>query len=334
MQAGIPLFPERASTMAGRVDNLFFFVLAVAAFFSVLIAAGILYFAVKYRRRKPDAVGTPLPGSMKLETAWMVIPLILAMVMFGWGASLFMAIRRPPADALEIYVVGKQWMWKLQHQEGQREINELHVPKGRDIKLILASEDVIHDFFVPAFRVKTDVVPGRYTTLWFRATKTGRYHMFCAQYCGTNHAIMGGWVTVLEPAEFQTWLSGGPAEGPLSAMGQKLFQSLACHTCHAATAQARGPSLEGVYGSTVQLDNGQTVVADDAYLRESILTPKAKIVAGYQPLMPTFQGLVSEEQVLQLIAYIKSLKGPQAAPGAAVPAPATAPPDSREKKRP
>jgi len=223
-------------------------------------------------------------------------------------------------------------MWKLQHPEGRREINELHVPVNRDIKLTMASEDVIHDFFVPAFRVKADVVPGRYTTLWFRATQPGRYHMFCAQYCGTNHAIMGGWVTVMEPAEFQTWLAGGPAEGSLASAGEKLFQSLACNTCHRNDSQARGPSLEGSYGSTVRLDNGQVVVADDAYLRESILHPNAKIVAGYQPIMPTFQGLVTEEQVLQLIAYIKSLSKPHPGAPAGAPTPSRIP--SERKKTP
>ncbi len=304
------------------MDSLFFFILGVSLFFSALITVLICSFAVKYRRRTPGEIGALIRGSTILEVTWMGIPLFLAMVMFGWGASVFQDMRQSPRDALEIYVVGKQWMWKLQHAEGQKEINELHVPVNRDVKLTMATEDVIHDFFIPAFRVKADVVPGRYTTLWFRATKPGRYHLFCAQYCGTNHAIMGGWVTVMEPAEYQTWLSGGPAEGSLSAAGEKLFQALACNTCHRSDAQARGPWLAGLYGGTVRLRNGQTLVADDAYLRESILQPGAKIVAGYENIMPTFQGIVSEEQVLQLIAYIKSLGPSQpAAPRDGIPTP-------------
>ncbi len=308
--------------MANRVDGLFFFLMGVTLFFALLISMGIFWFSFRYRRRRPDEVGATIPSSTKLEATWIVVPLVVSMVMFGWGASVFVSMRQPPPQALEIYVVGKQWMWKLQHPEGQREINELHVPVGRNVKLTLASEDVIHDFFVPAFRIKTDVVPGRYATLWFQATKTGRYHLFCSQYCGTNHAIMGGWVTVMEPADFEVWLAGGAVHGSLAEAGEKLFHSLACDTCHRADATARGASLENLYGSTVHLDNGQTVVADETYLRESILNPRAKIVAGYQPIMPVFQGLVSEEQVLQLIAYIKSLSKPQAPAPASGPAPA------------
>src|SRR3989454_3873109 len=255
-------------------------------------------------------------------------------------------IRRPPRStlfpyttlfrsALEIYVIAKQWMWKLQQPDGRREINELHIPVNRDVRLVMASEDVIHDFFVPAFRVKTDVVPGRYTTMWFRATRPGRYHFFCSQYCGTNHALMGGWVTVLEPAEYEAWLSGSSGETRPVAAGAKLFQGLACNTCHRGLRGGRGPSLTGVYGSAVRLEGGQSVAADDAYMRESILQPKAKIVAGYQPTMPTFQGLVTEEPVLNPIAYIKSLQAPQGAAavdrrGAAAPSPA----DRGKKRKP
>jgi len=315
MPGGLPLFPERASTMAYRVDELFFFLLGVSLLISLLVFVLIVAFSVKYRRRAPNEIGAPIEGSIKLETFWIVVPLILTMVMFGWSASLYMSMQNPPPQAMEIFVVGKQWMWKLQHPEGQMEINELHVPLERDIKLTMTSEDVIHDFFVPAFRVKTDVLPGRYTTLWFHPTKTGRYHLFCAQYCGTNHAAMVGWVTVMEPAEFEVWLAGGPIPGSLAEAGAKLFQQLACNNCHLSSGKGRGPSLVALYGSKVRLVGGQTVVADDNYLRESILDPRAKIVAGYGPDMPVFQGLVNEEQVLQLIAYIKSLAPPQAVPG-------------------
>jgi cytochrome c oxidase subunit 2 len=240
------------------------------------------------------------------------------MVIFGWGASLYYAMQRAPEDALEIYVTGKQWMWKLQHSTGRQEINELHVPLGRKVKLIMTSEDVIHDFFVPAFRVKNDVLPGRYTTLWFEATRPGRYRLFCAEYCGTDHSRMGGWVHVLEPADYQAWLGGGPAEGSLSAAGQQLFEQFACHTCHRADAQGRGPVLDGLYGSTVHLADGRRVTADENYIRESILVPQARIVAGYQApvLMPSFQGQLSEAQLVQLLAYVKSLaRDPEPAGG-------------------
>jgi cytochrome c oxidase subunit II len=218
----------------------------------------------------------------------------------------------PPVDTLNIYVVGKQWMWKFQHLDGQREINELHVPLGRDVKLIATSEDVIHDVFVPAFRVKADVIPGRYVTIWFRATKPGRYHLFCAEYCGTRHSGMTGEVIVMEPAEYQAWLSGGAQGGSLADAGQKLFNELACNTCHRPDAQGRGPVLDGLLGKTVRLQSGDTIVADEAYVRESILNPSAKITAGYQPIMPTFQGLVTEEQLLELIEYVKSLQSQKA----------------------
>jgi len=301
-----PLFPERASTMAGRVDALYFFLLALSVFFSILIAGLIVYFAIKYRRRSPDSVGTNIHGGLLLELTWTVIPLLITMVIFVWGANVFFAMSAPPEETLNIYVVGKQWMWKFQHLDGQREINELHVPLGRAVKLIMTSEDVIHDVFVPAFRVKADVLPGRYTNIWFQATKPGRYHLFCAEYCGTRHSGMIGEVTVMEPSEYQAWLSGGTGEGSLASAGEKLFQDLACVTCHRSDAQGRGPALQGLFGKTVQLQSGETIVADEAYLRESILQPGSRITAGFQPIMPSFQGLVTEDQLLQLIEYIKS----------------------------
>jgi cytochrome c oxidase subunit 2 len=308
MWSGTPLFPERASTIAGRVDALYFFLVAIAAFFSLLIAGLIVYYAVKYRRRSPDAVGTVVHGGIVLEIAWTVIPLFISMVIFVWGASVFFAMSRPPDETLNVYVVGKQWMWKFQHLDGQREINELHVPVGRAVKLIMTSEDVIHDVFVPAFRVKADVLPGRYTHIWFQPTKPGRYHLFCAEYCGTRHSGMIGEVVVMEPSEYQAWLSGGAPEGSLASAGEKLFADLACNTCHRREAQGRGPVLQGLFGKTVTLQTGETVVADEAYIRESILNPSAKVTAGFQPIMPTFQGLVSEEQLLELIEYVKSLR--------------------------
>src|SRR5207248_4019295 len=294
----------RASTIAARVDALYFFLLAVAIFFGLLIAGLIVYYAVKFHRRSPSAVGARIHGGMVLEVTWTVVPLLITMVIFVWGASVYFAMAHPPDETLNIYVVGKQWMWKFQHLDGQREINELHVPVGRDIKLTMVSQDVIHSFFVPAFRVKADVLPARYTNLWFHATKSGEYHLFCAEYCGTMHSGMIGRIVVMEPAQYQAWLSGGGAFGSLAQNGQKLFQDLGCITCHRGDAQARAPNLAGAYGRPVHLNDGRTVVMDESYIRESILNPQAKIVAGFEPIMPSFQGQVDEEGVLALIAYI------------------------------
>jgi cytochrome c oxidase subunit II len=224
-----------------------------------------------------------------------------------WGAQVFFHMSRAPKGAMEIYVVGKQWMWKAQHMDGAREINELHVPVGKPVKLIMGSEDVIHSFFIPEFRVKADVIPGRYNTMWFTASKAGKYHIFCTQYCGTKHSAMIGTVTAMEPSDYQTWLSGGASGGTMAENGAKMFADLSCNTCHLENGQGRGPVLKGLFGKQILLTGGGTVTMDDAYIRESILMPQAKVVAGFQPIMPTFQGLVTEEQLLQLIAYIKSL---------------------------
>jgi cytochrome c oxidase subunit II len=296
--------------MASRVDNLYFFLIAITVFFSSLIALLVVVFAVKYRRRHQSEVGAAITGSVALELMWSIVPFGISMVIFAWGANVYFDIHRPPDDTLQIYAVGKRWMWKFQHIDGQREINELHVPVGRPVKVTATSEDVIHDLYFPAFRVKTDVIPGRYTSLWFTATKAGEYHLFCAEYCGTKHSGMIGRVIVMEPSAYQAWLGGGAGEMSMSARGQKAFQELACHTCHMEDAGGRGPSLRGLFGSQVKLADGTTVVADEAYLRESILNPQAKLVAGYQPLMPTFQGLVSEEALMGLIEYVKSLQAP------------------------
>jgi cytochrome c oxidase subunit 2 len=311
MWSGTPLFPEAASTMASRVDALYFFLLAVSGFFGLLIAGLVVYFAVKYRRRHPDAVGTQVAGGMAMEIGWTVLPFLISLIIFFWGANIYFAMSRPPDETLNIYVVGKQWMWKIQHTDGTREINELHVPVGRAVRLIMTSEDVIHDFFIPAFRIKADVIPGRYTQIWFEPTMPGRYHLFCAEYCGTRHAGMIGQVVVMEASDYQTWLSGGAPEGSLASAGEKLFASLACNTCHRPDARGRGPLLSGIFGKPVQLQNGEVVTADEQYLRESILQPSAKVTAGYQPVMPAFQGIVSEEQLLALIEYVKSLSSPQ-----------------------
>jgi cytochrome c oxidase subunit 2 len=308
VQSELPLYPEQASNFAPQVDNLVVFMIAVCAFFAAVISIAVIYFFFKYHRKRRDEIGAAIHGDLRLEITWIVLPFFLLMAMFGWGAAIYVDFRLTPSDTLDIYVVGKQWMWKLQQPDGRREINELHVPVNRNVRLIMASEDVIHDFSVPSFRVKMDVVPGHYNTMWFRPTKVGRYHFFCSQYCGTNHAVMGGWVTVMEQDEYAKWLSGTSASGDPVAIGQQLFNDLACSTCHQPDGKGRGPSYYGVYGSQVKLADGSTVLADDNYIRESILQPNAKIVAGYQPIMPSFQGLVTEDQILALTAYIKSLK--------------------------
>ena len=297
--------------MAGRVDALYFFLLAVSGFFGLLIAGLVVYFAIKYRRRHPNAVGTQVAGGMMLEIGWTVLPFLITLIIFFWGANIYFAMSRPPDETLNIYVVGKQWMWKIQHTDGTREINELHVPVGRAVRLIMTSEDVLHDFSIPAFRAKADVIPGRYTQIWFEATKPGRYHLFCAEYCGTRHSGMTGQIVVMDAADYQTWLSGGAPEGSLASAGEKLFADLACNTCHRPDSRGRGPVLAGIFGRPVQLQNGETVPADEQYLRESILQPSAKVTAGYQPVMPAFQGIVTEEQLLALIEYVKSLSTPQ-----------------------
>jgi cytochrome c oxidase subunit 2 len=315
----MPFLPERAASVAGEVDALFFFILGITGLFTVVIWVTLLYFAIKYRRRSDDDRPAEIHGSLALELTWTIIPAAIMAVMFIWGAKVYFHLNRPPDDAMKISVVGKRWMWKLQHPTGQREINELHVPVGRAVKLVITSEDTIHSFFVPAFRIKKDAVPGRYNTAWFRATKVGTYHLFCAEYCGTEHARMTGRVVVMEPQDYEVWLAGGPApESPVKA-GEKLFTDFNCITCHRPDNAGRGPVLTGLFGRPVKLSNGESVVADEAYVRESIVSPTAKVVAGYQPVMPSFQGQISEEQLLALIAYIQSLQipsGKEPVPGA------------------
>jgi cytochrome c oxidase subunit II len=334
---GLPLFPEQASNFAPEVDHLLYFLLAVAIFFTLLIFGSIFYFAIRYRRRSEQELPPEIHGGLTLEIVWSVIPFGLTMVMFTWGASIFFRESLPPDDALRINVVAKQWMWKLQHIEGQREINELHIPVGRAVRLTMTSEDVIHSFFVPAFRTKEDVVPGRYSTTWFQPTKAGKYHLFCAEYCGTNHSGMIGWVYVMEPQDYEAWLSGRPAGNSLLASGASLFEDEACNSCHKPDNSGRGPSLVGLFGSTVRMANGSTAKVDEAYIRRCILTPSATVPFGYGPDMPAFQGILTEEDILQLIEYIKSLARPPAGappPSGAAPSPSGAAPVTRQPAPP
>jgi cytochrome c oxidase subunit II len=309
MKLGFPLFPDSASTLAPQLDALYFFGLLVAAVASVGIALTVFFFAVRYRRTPENTVGRREKAGLALELTWSLIPLAVMLFMFAWGAQLFIQVQRPPADADEYYVTGKQWMWKFQHPEGLREINTLHVPVGRPIKLTMTSEDVIHSFFVPAFRGKMDVLPGRYTSYWFEATKPGTYRLFCAEYCGGEHSRMGGSIVVMEEHDYEAWLERGGAAADVTASGDQLFVTMACSTCHRADSALRAPYLEGLFGSVVHLADGSTATVDENYLRQSILDPTAKVVSGYQPLMPTYKGQLTEEELLQLIIYIKSLGG-------------------------
>lgn len=335
----VPLFPEAASTTAWQVDYLYFYLIAVSVAFSIPVVVGVIYFFIRYREKEKFATPEEIHGSVMLELGWSIIPFIVSMTIFLGGAVIYFQQFRAPAETMDIYVVGKQWMWKFQHGTGQREINELHIPAGRNVKLIMTTEDVLHDVFIPAFRTKADVVPGRYTTLWFNADKPGKYHLYCAEYCGLNHSGMGGWVYVMPQQEFDNWLAGGGSNQTPVEAGKELFNNkLQCASCHAAGSGQRGPNLTGVFGTDQKLTTGETVKADEEYIRNSILNPSGQIVEGYQPIMPTFKGQVTEEQLVSLVAYIKSLGGvpatmgttpaaapaaPAATPAAATPAPKT-----------
>jgi cytochrome c oxidase subunit 2 len=320
-----PLFPDQASTFAWQIDTLYFFLVGLSLIFAGILPFVILYLIVKYHRSQKADRSNPIDSSLRLELTWTIIPLILVMIVFFWGAFLYLDLRTPPEQTLEVYVIGKQWMWHAQHPNGKRENNELHVPIGQPVKLIMTSQDVIHSFYIPAFRVKQDVLPGRYTTMWFEATEAGEYHLFCAEYCGTEHSVMGGRVVVLTLAEYEEWLSapntvilpdgsittsGGPQlvtdlSDPMAAAGQQLYVSQGCAGCH--DNGLVGPDLTGLYGNQERLADGSTVLADENYLRESILNPMEQIVAGYAPAMPSYEGQLTEDQVNQLIAFIKSL---------------------------
>jgi cytochrome c oxidase subunit 2 len=330
--ADLPFVAPIASKEAGEIDLLWWFLCAVSLVMTVLIFIGVIGFAFKYRK-KQGVDPVPVHGSTVLEVTWTVIPFLVMLVMFWWGTELFFAAENPPKDTMEVFITGKQWMWKVQYPDGNREINALHVPVGKAVKLTMASEDVIHSFSIPALRVRHDVVPGHYDNLWFRATVPGRYHFFCTEYCGNQHSKMIGWVDVLDESEYGKWASGGGSGGTLAEQGQQLFTQNGCSTCHLLNEQGRCPILKGLYNKPVQLNDGRTVIADDAYLRESILQPNAKIVNTFEAnVMPNFQGQLSEENVIQLIAYIKSLS-PAAAPAQGGNQPAAVPAGSTKKPK-
>ncbi|MDP9174034.1 MAG: cytochrome c oxidase subunit II [Planctomycetota bacterium] len=327
MNTTFRIFPPQASNIASQVDHLFYFLMAVSIFFTVSIAGLIIGFSIRYRRRHPDEVPPRVASNNLLEVVWTAIPLLLTMVMFVWGANVFITAQRPPPDAMEIFVIGKQWMWKIQHPEGRKEINTLHVPLGVPVRLTMTSQDVIHDFSIPDFRIKQDVRPGSYSSEWFTATELGEYHLFCDQYCGAKHAEMIGTVYVCNPAQYQQWLAGAESDIPPRVAGEHLFAQYGCISCHGQLA----PTLAGLYGRPVDVideaGRRRTVIADEAYLRESILYPNAKLVVGYPNRMPSFKSSISEEQLMQLISYIESLSGAAdlGSYRGAAPAPATQP---------
>ncbi len=304
----LSILPEQASSLAAEVDRLTWFLIGMSTFFTVLIAVMVVGFALRYRRRDPESVGSRFDNSAPLEITWTVIPLLIVLFTFFWGAKVYFDLYKVPADTATFYVTGKRWMWKIQHPTGQREINELRVPLGQPVRLLMTSEDVIHSFYVPAFRTKSDVLPGRYTSIWFRPTRTGTFHLFCTEYCGAEHSRMIGSVHVMEPDDYQQWLASVAVPVLPATDGRELFADLGCANCHRAESDARGPSLNGLYGRQVELVGGARVRADETYLRESILSPARRVVAGYQPVMPSYRGQLSEERMIALIEYIKSLE--------------------------
>ena len=300
------LFPAEASTIAPYADALYFFLILISLVGMVIVIMLVVGFSIRYRAEK-NPVATHIEGSTLLEATWTIIPLALFMVCFVWGALLYFRIYNPPTNAMNIYIVGKQWMWKAEHPGGQHEIDALHVPIGRPVQLTMISQDVFHSFSIPAFRVKREVIPGRYSTVWFEATTPGTYHLFCTQYCGTLHSQMIGWVTAMRPEDYQAWTAGSTSGASLAQNGERLYASLGCNACHSGQADARGPNLAEVYGTKLQLTNGGSVTVDDAFLRDTILNPSMHTTAGYAPIMPTYQGQISEEGLIDLVEYIKKL---------------------------
>jgi cytochrome c oxidase subunit 2 len=302
-----PLFPPEASQLAPQADALFFFLVLISLVGLTVVVLLIVGFSILYsKNRHPEAV--QIEGSTLLETTWTIIPLGLFLIVFVWGALIYFRVYTPPANAMNIYVVGKQWMWKVEHPGGQHEINALHIPTGVPIQLTLISQDVFHSFSIPAFRVKREAIPGRYTSVWFEATQVGTYHIFCTQYCGTNHSQMIGEVYVMTPDDYKKWLADSTSGVSLAQNGERLFASLSCNACHNTRPDARGPNLVGVYGSQLTLQNGETVTADEAYLRQAILDPSQHVTQGFSPIMPTYQGQVSEDGVIALVEYIRNLQ--------------------------
>jgi cytochrome c oxidase subunit II len=312
-------FLTAASDYAREVDGTFWLLVTIAGLITLLVASLIAGFSLHYRRGSnarrdaaPELVGRDL------EIGWTVATLLLFLFIFWWAASNQLSALNVPANASDIHVVARQWMWRVQHPGGAREINEIHVPENVPIRLVMTSEDVIHDLFVPALRLKQDVLPNRYTYLWFTAARTGTYHLTCAEYCGTDHSVMTGRLVVMAAADYARWTSAQPEADDLARQGKALFGALGCSGCHARTSTVHAPDLQGIYGRTVPLSDGRLVTADEAYLRDSILEPAKDIVAGYAPVMPSFRGIVAEDEMVLLIAYLKSLSAPSSAPSSII----------------
>lgn len=302
-----------ASAHASAVDLLFVGLLASGTLITLLLFFMLALFSVRYRAGSAAARDDRIKKSWRWEIGWTAATLVAFLALFFWGARLYVDLYEPPKDAVPIHVVAKQWMWKAQHPGGQREINELHLPVGRPVRLVLTSQDVIHSFFMPAFRIKRDVLPGTYSSLWLTPRKAGTFHLFCAEYCGTDHSRMTGRIVVMEPAAFQEWLERQGAGETLAQEGKRLFSELGCSGCHGNSTTVRAPRLEGLYGRPVPLQDGTVTTADDRYIRNSILQPRSQIAAGYEPVMPSFAGKISEGELIRIVAYIKSLAAPEEA---------------------
>ena len=308
----LPFFPDRASTIAGQIDNLYFAWLILSGVVALAVAVLIVWFAIRYRRG--SAANRSLADALehdkkmhRIEIIWTVVPLVLFLAMFVWSARVYYQSVAVPKDALPIYVVAKQWMWHAEHPGGEREIDELHVPANRPIELVMTSQDVIHSLSIPGFRVKQDVLPGRYTTLWFTANRTGEYHLFCTQYCGASHSHMVGRVVVMEAAAFEGWLSAHANLPTMAARGAQRYRQLGCDGCHGAQASVHAPKLEGLFGRSVELRDGRSVLADERFIRDAVLLPNRDVPAGYDASMPSFRGQIGEEELLEIIEYLKSL---------------------------
>ncbi|HEY6923149.1 MAG TPA: cytochrome c oxidase subunit II [Steroidobacteraceae bacterium] len=308
------LFMPEASSLARPIDVLFWSMVILCGAVALGVFAAMIFFCVRYRRgSSADRTGAH-QQSLGVEITWTLVPFALFMGVFLWSLVLFAQAHTPPTNAQTLYIVAKQWMWKVQHPAGQREINTLHVPLGQPVRLTMTSQDVIHSFYIPAFRVKQDVLPGRYTQLWFTATKLGSFPLACAEYCGLDHSRMGGTVVVNTPADYSAWLANHQTATSLAARGAAVFRYAGCSGCHGPEASVHAPDLGGLYGRPVHLSDGSSVVADEHYLHDSILLPKAQTVAGYAPIMPAYSGQLSEEDVIALIDYIKSLSPAESSP--------------------
>lgn len=306
------MLPVQGTDFAARVDTLYMFVFYVSVFFFLIVTGLLFFFVLRYRRRRQGEVTPYITHNFKLEVVWTVVPLVLTMVIFVWGFSGYMDATVPPADALQIRVTAKKWVYQFDYPNGTRTINEIHVPVGKPVKMIMTSEDVIHGFFIPTFRIKADVLPNRYTQLWFTPTQQGVHNLACTQYCGTGHSTMSGRIWVDSQAKYEDWLENGDAASqsmPLKELGALLYASRGCVTCHSLDGtRGQGPSFKGIYGSTTRMTDGKSFPVDDNYIRQSILQPQAEIVEGFQGIMPTFQGVLREREIQALIEFIKSQK--------------------------